>query len=471
MNIFKRKSVTEVLESAKKNTGLAKTLTFWHLLLLGLGAIIGTGIFGMTGVAAVNMSGPGVVASYAVAGITAIFIALAYTEIAAMIPTSGGAYSYSFVAFGEIVAWIVVWMMSLYFISSASTVAISWAGYMGNMLHEAGIELPIQLMKAPALGGVVNLPAVIITLLITMILVRGTKESAMLNSFLVMVKIIAIALFVYIAIPHFNTMNWFEHNHPFHEDLFMSSPFMPFGISGIISGSAFVFFAYNGFDAIASTAEECKNPKRDLTLAILGSLLVCIVLYMFVSALLVGILPFNLIEIDSPLASALSHNGHSIASSIISAGVVIGMVSVILVQLFALSRIILVAARDGLLPPVLAKIHKKYHTPHIAIMLFGTTAAIIAGFIPLDVIGTMSSIGALFSFLMVCLALIVLRFRYPEINRPFRCPLAYLIGGIGIVLCGTLLVAALEKVGLYMAIWFGAGIVFYFSYYTMRVKQ
>ena len=355
MNIFKLKTITEVLESANKNTGLKKTLGVGSLFMLGLGAIIGTGIFGMTGVAAVSMSGPAVVMSYAIAGITAIFIALTYTEIAAMIPTSGGAYSYTFVAFGEIMAWIVSWMLILYFITSSSTVASAWSGYMVSMLHSGGIDLPIALTKNPAAGGIVNLPAVLISIFVTLILIRGTKESAMLNGALVFIKIAAIALFVFIAAPHFDTVHWFEHNHPFQNDLFMSSPFLPFGVSGVISGAAFVFFAYNGFDSIASAAEESKNPKRDLTIAILGSLIVCMVLYMLVAALLVGIIPFNLIDMDSSIPSALSYNGHNIVSSIIAGGVVIGMISVILAQIFALSRIILVTARDGLLPQFLVK--------------------------------------------------------------------------------------------------------------------
>ena len=472
MDIFKLKTIDEVLESARhKTSGLTKTLGVWHLLLLGLGAIIGTGIFGMTGVAAVHMSGPAVVASYALAGVTAIFIALAYTEIAAMIPTSGGAYSYSFVAFGEIIAWIVSWMMIMYFVTSASTVAVSWSGYMVSMLHEGGIDLPEMLTQSPALGGIINLPAALICLFITAILIRGTKESAIINGILVATKIIAISLFIYIAAPHFDTMHWLEHNHPFDSDLLLSSPFMPFGVSGVVTGAAFVFFAYNGFDAIASTAEECKNPKRDLTLAILGSLSICMILYMFVSALLVGILPFHLIDVDSSLSSALSHNGHHIASSVISAGVVIGMLSVILVQLFALSRIILVTARDGLLPSFLAKVHRKYHTPHVATLTFGGIAALIAGFIPLDIMGTLSSVGALFSFMVVCVALVVLRYRFPNAKRPFKCPLVYLVSGVGILLCLTLLTAAMEKVGLYALIWLGTGVVFYFTYYTMRVKQ
>ena len=471
MNIFKLKTISEVLDSAKKHSGLKKTLGVGELFLLGLGASIGTGIFGMTGVAAVKMSGPAVVTAYAIAGVTAIFIALAYTEIATMIPTSGGAYSYSFVAFGEIVAWLVSWMLMLYFISSASSVAVSWSSYMVNMLHEGGIELPMELTRNPTLGGWINLPATLIALCVTGILIRGTHESAIINGVLVIIKIIAIALFVYVAAPHFDSMNWFEHKHSYKIDLLYSSPFMPFGISGVISGAAFVFFAYNGFDALASAAEECKNPKRDLTIAILGSLAVCMLIYMIVSALLVGIMPFHLIDIGSPLASALSHNGHHIVSSVISAGVVIGMVSVILVQLFALSRIILVTARDGLLPSFLAKVHPKYHTPYVATILLGSIVSFLAGFVPLELIGTLSSVGALSAFMVVCVAMIVLRYRYPDLKRPFKCPAVFLVGGMGIVLCLTLLTAALQEVGLYAAIWLGTGIAFYFTYYPMRVKQ
>lgn len=471
MNIFKLKSIKEALENTGKKSGLSKTLGVWHLLLLAFGAIIGTGIFSMTGVAAAQMSGPAVIASYAIAGVTAIFIALVYTEIATMIPSSGGAYSYAFVAFGEIVAWMVSWMMILYFVTSAATVAVSWSGYMVSMLREGGIDFPLYLAQSPAQGGIINLPASIICLFIAAILVRGTKESVTITSILVATKIIAIALFVYVAVPNFDATNWFEHNHPFQPDLLLSSPFMPFGVSGVITGSAFVFFAYNGFDAIASTAEECKNPKRDLMIAILGSLSVCMVLYMFVSALLVGMVPFDLIDISSPLSSALSEKGHSIMSSVISAGVVIGMLAVILVHLFALSRIILATARDGLLPSFLAKVHKKYRTPHMATITFGVIASFIAGFVPLDVVGTLSSVGTLFSFIVVGLALVVLRHKYPKVKRPFKCPWVYFVSAMGVLLCSVLLIAAMKEVGLYAMIWIGTGIAFYFTYYTIRVKQ
>lgn len=471
MDIFKLKTIDNVLEETKKRSGLKKSLGLGYLFLLGLGAIIGTGIFGMTGVAAVKMSGPAVIAAYALAGITSIFIALAYTEIATMIPTSGGAYSYSFVAFGELVAWLVSWMLILYFLGSASSVAVSWSSYFVNMLQESNIYFPVELTKNPALGGWINLPAAMVALFITSVLIRGTHESALINALLVIIKIIAIGLFIYVAIPHFNIDLWFKHNHQIQPDIMLANNFMPFGISGIITGAGFVFFAYNGFDALASAAEECKNPKRDLTIAILGSLFICMIIYMIASALLVGIMPFNLIDIGSPLSSALSHNGHSIVSIIISAGVTLGMLSVILVQLFALSRIVFVTARDGLMPPFLTKIHPKYKTPYTTTIVIGAIVALLAGFIPLELVGSLSSVGALSVFMMVCIAMITLRHRYPDADRPFRCPAVYLVGGIGILLCATLLVAVIKEVTVYSALWLGTGIMFYFTYYPMRVKQ
>lgn len=471
MNIFKRKSIDEVLDKAGKNSGLKKTLGIKELFLLGLGSIIGTGIFVTTGIAAVTLSGPAVILSYALAGITTIFIALAYTEVATMIPTSGGAYSYSYIAFGEIVAWIVSWMIILYLILASATVASGWSGYMLAMLESGGINLPEIITKIPSEGGFINLPGLLISLTVMGLLVKGTKESVAINSVLVVVKMLSIGLFIYVAAPHFDPIHWFAHNHPFQTDLALASPFMPFGVSGVITGATLVFFAYNGFDSLAAAAEECKNPKRDLTISILGSLFVCMILYMVVAGLLVGIIPFNLIDIKSSLPSALSYNKHFIVSSIISAGVVLGMVTVILVQLYAVSRVILVTARDGLLPPILAKIHPKFQTPYISTIFCGVIVALLAGFVPIDIICTMSSVGALFSFTMVSAAMLTLRFTHKDVKRTFKCPLPFLTGGIAILMSMLLLISAMQKVGIYIGFWIGAGILFYFVYYKMRVKE
>lgn len=466
MNIFKLKTIDEVLSS--RNSGLKKSLGAFELFLLGLGSIIGTGIFVITGIAAASLSGPAVVVSYALAGITAIFIALAYTEVATTIPSSGGAYSYAFVSFGEIIAWMTSWMLVLYFLLSASTVAAGWSGYITAILKTGGIILPESITKIPSEGGIINLPAMVISLLITFILVKGTKESVIFNGLLVLIKVVAIAIFIVVAAPHFDPINWFAHNHPFDNGLLMANQFMPFGVTGIFTGATLVFFAYNGFDAIASAAEECKNPKRDITIAILGSLTLCMLLYMVVAGLLVGIIPFNLIDIKSSLASALHHHNHVTSSLVISVGVIIGMVSVILVQIFALSRVILVTARDGLLPQSLAAIHSRYNTPYVSTILIGVIVAFVSGFMPLTVIGTLSSVGALTSFMVVCMATLVLRRKYPDLKRPFKCPAAPFVAGVGIFLSLVLLASAAMEVGIYILLWMILGLFIYFSYARYR---
>jgi len=468
MSIFRRKTIKDVLDCSSKGPGLKKTLNSFDLFMLGLGAILGTGIFVITGEAASSLSGPAVTISYAIAGITTIFIALTYTEIATMIPSAGGAYSYTFVAFGEIFAWMVSWMVILYFLLSVSTIAAGWSGYLVAMLKSGGINLPMELTTIPSEGGIVNILPMFIIAAIALMLMRGTKESSKLNIILVSVKIISISLFIYTAAPHFDAMNYFKHNCLFNTDLFMSSPYMPFGLHGVISGATLVFFAYNGFDSIASAAEECKKPKRDLIIAILGSLTFCMILYIIASGILVGVMPFNLIDKKSSLPSALMYTDHNITASIISAGVVFGMASVILVQTFALSRVILTVARDKLLPSYLTKIHAKYNTPYRIIIILGGLISLIAGFVPLSFISTLSSVGALSSFMVVCLALIALRKRYPDINRPFTCPLAHIVATLSIILCLILLTSVMEQVGIYTLIWVILGLVIYFISYKYR---
>jgi basic amino acid/polyamine antiporter, APA family len=471
MSIFRRKTISDVLDHSNKGPELKKTLNALELFMLGLGAILGTGIFVVTGEAAASLAGPAVTISYAIAGITAILIALTYTEIATMIPSSGGAYSYTFVAFGEIFAWMVSWMVILYFLLSVSTIAAGWSGYLVAMLDSGGIHLPIEITRIPSEGGIINLPPMIITLIITMMLIKGTKDSAKLNIILVSVKILAIFLFIYKAAPYFDAVNYLKHNYPYNKDLLLSSPFMPFGLHGVISGATLVFFAYNGFDALASAAEECKNPKRDLIIAILGSLIFCMILYILASGILVGVMPFNLIDQKSSLPSALHYVGHNITASIISAGVIFGMASVILVQTFALSRVILTVARDRLLPSYLTKIHAKYNTPYRIIFILGILISLIAGFIPLSVISTLSSVGALSSFMVVCLALIILRKQYPNANRPFTCPFAYIVGISSIILCLILLTSVMSKVGIYTLLWVILGLTVYFITYKYRMKK
>lgn len=462
--IFKRKkNLQEVLEKTK-NSSLKKTLGPFDLFLMGLGAILGTGIFVMTGIAAAELSGPAVTMSYLIAGIACIFIAFAYTEVATMIPTSGGVYAYSYVSLGEIMAWITGWVMILYFMTSSSAVAIGWSGYIVSLLSEAGIHIPKELSLPPCEGGLINLPAVGISVITTIFLSIGTKESTTLNGILVFVKVLAIFIFIVIAFPHLNIDLWFNHDVSYDSSLLGSSKFMPFGYEGVMAGAALVFFGYNGFDALASASEEAKNPERDLSIGILTSLIFCMIVYMIVSGLLVGLVPFDQLLNDSPLAYALDKIGSNKGSAIVATGAVAGMSTVILIQMFAQSRLIFAMSRDGLLPRKLMKLHHKFNTPYLAIMFIGIVVSLCAGFLPLNMLGRLASTGALFLYLLVAVVMLVLRIRMPEVKRPFKCPAAYIIAPISILLCGYLVYTLLVKVSVYFIGWLALGILIYFLY-------
>lgn len=465
MSIFRQKCIDKVRDSANtKDSGLHRSLSFWDLLFMGLGAIVGTGIFVITGITAAELSGPAVILSYLVAGISCIFVALSYTEVASMIPTSGSVYAYSYVSLGEIVAWIVGWVTILYLVISASTVASGWSGYMVSILEAGEIYLPDTITKIPSEGGFVNLPAVLVSLFVTCILVVGTKESAKFNNILVFVKITAIFLFVFFAAPHFDITNWWNSTFAYDKSLIGSSSFAPFGIAGIAAGAGLVFFGYNGFDTLATAAEECKNPEKDITKAILASLIICILLYMLVAGMLVGIAPWDKLGIASPLAYALSINGNPLGSAIVATGAVAGMTTVILLQSYAQSRMFFVMARDGMMPKSFSKIHPRFKTPYVASVVVGISVAVISGFAPLDVMGSLASMGALFSFMMVSIIMLVLRKQKPEIKRPFKCPLAFVVAPIAIILCSYLMLTLFPKAGVYFMSWFVLGIVMYFLY-------
>jgi basic amino acid/polyamine antiporter, APA family len=468
MSIFRLKPIEQVMDN-KDNGGLCRTLTAFDLFLMGIGAIVGTGIFVITGVTAAEMSGPAVTLSYLIAGIACIFVALAYTEVASMIPTSGSVYAYAYVSLGEIVAWIIAWMTSLYLVVSASTVASGWSGYMISILKSANIEMPHMLTRGPFEGGLVNLPAMGITALVTLVLIRGTKESNNLNTILVFIKMLAIFLFIVIAIPSFDMSNWFHHYVDYNKSLFASSNFTPFGLEGVFAGAGLVFFGYNGFDALASTAEECKNPEKDLTKAILGSVIACMVLYMLVAGILVGIVPFNELNNASPLSYALSKIGSNLGSAIVGSGALTGMTTVILVQTYAQTRIFYVMSRDGLIPKIFSKVHPKFHTPHISTLTIGGCVMLISGLVPLTIMGSVASLGSLFSFVMVSIIMLVLRKKFPQIQRPFKCPTPYLVAGLAITLCSYLIYTLLLKVGVYFIVWLFIGISIYFLYVRKNI--
>ena len=449
-SLFRKKSIADTLAGAKKNS-LKRTLGAFDLIMFGVGCTIGTGIFVLTGIAAAKYAGPAIAISFVLAGLACMFAALAYTELAAMVPVAGSAYTYSYVVLGEIVAWLVAWGLILEYSVAASTVSAGWSGYFVGILETGGIHFPESLSKSPYDGGIINLPAVMIALFIGTLLIRGTKESVVVNRILVGVKILVIFIFLFMSAPMIKMENYAD--------------FFPFGWSGVGIGAAAIFFAYLGFDAVATTAEECKNPNRDLPIGIMGGLLVCAVLYVLVSLALTGITHYSQLNSPEPIALALRLNGSNIGSALVGTGAVVGMVAVLLVLMYGQSRIFFVMSRDGLLPAFFSKLHKKYETPYIGLIFITAAVAIIAGFTPIHIMGNMSSLGILFAFLVVSVGVLVLRVKNPDAERPFRCPAVFFVAPAAILSCGYLMYNLLLKTGAPFFIWFALGFIAYIFVY------
>lgn len=424
MSFFRKKSFDSV-RSAGANSGLAKTLTAFDLVLFGLGAIIGTGVFVLTGAVAANHAGPAVMLSYAIAGFTCIFVALAYTELAVLLPASGSIYTYSYVAFGEVVAWLMGSIIIVELNFGAATVAAGWSAYVVGIFEAAGFNLPDSLTTVPSEGGIMNLPALIIVALVTWILYLGTKDSKRLNAVLVFVKMAAIIAFVAAAVPHFDATHW--------ED------FMPKGFDDVLIGASILFFAFTGFGTLAATAEECKNPKRDLMVGIIGSLVLSTAVYVFIAGLVTGIAPYYELNNAQPLAKALLLNGSKAGSVIVATGAVCGMTTVLMMQLYAQSRIFYAIARDGLLPKSFSKLHHKYDSPYFTLMFFSAWAGLMGAFLPYNILGQLSSMGALVDYIVVSIIVMVFRYRMPDVERAFKCPALFVIAPAALVACVYLL--------------------------------
>lgn len=449
MNLFRKKNVSEAIHVAQGNS-FKKTLGAFDLIMIGIGCTIGNGIFVVTGIAAAQYAGPGISISYIIAAFACIFAALAYAELASMVPVAGSAYTYAYVIMGEFIAWIVGWGLILEYMIGASTVAAGWSGYVVGILKSGGIDIPEYLATVPASGGIINLPASCIALFIGFLLYRGTKESVVFNRILVAVKLGVIFLFLFIATPMVKIENWSE--------------FMPFGINGVFVGAGIVFYAYIGFDAVACAAEECRNPKRDLPIGIIGSLLICTVLYVAVSLVLTGIAHYTTLDNPEPLARALRQSGKNFGSALVATGAVAGITSVLLILIYGQSRIFFVMSRDGLISPRLSRLHKKFGTPYQSVGLTMFLVAVISGLLPLRILSQMTSLGALFAFILVAIGVLVLRIKEPTMHRSFRCPAVYVTVPLAVLSCGYLVYTLLLQTGFWFILWSLFGVIIYFSY-------
>ena len=449
MDLFRRKSIDE-LQAAAAASGMLKNLAAVDLLMLGIGAVIGTGIFVLTGVAAAKYAGPAVPLSFILSGLTCALAGLAYAEFASIVPASGSAYTYAYASLGEFIAFIVGWNLILEYTVTSSAVAVGWSGYVVGLFASAGLVLPHELVVAPEEGGIFNLPAVLITLFLSFLLVRGTKESVKLNRILVFVKLAAIFLFLVLAAPHVDAMNW--------------EPFLPFGYSGVVSGAAIVFFAYIGFDAVATTAEECRNAARDLPVGIIGSLFICTLLYAVVAAVLTGVVPYSMLDTAEPVAFALRHIGYNVGSAIVAVGAICGITTVLLVLLYGQSRIFFAMSRDGMVPANVCKIHRRFHTPYRVTILGAIFVSVIAGVFPIGMIAEMANIGTLSAFLIASIGVMVLRKTEPDLKRNFKCPAVWLIAPLAVLSCGYLMANLPLATWHRFGFWILFGLCVYFGY-------
>ncbi|WP_066098531.1 amino acid permease [Xanthomonas massiliensis] len=456
---LRRKSIDGIAEH-EPDRQLRRTLGWPHLVALGIGAIVGTGIYTLIGVGA-DKAGPAVLLSFAAAGLVCACAALAYAEMATMMPAAGSAYTYSYAALGEIVAWVVGWSLILEYSLVVSTVAVGWSGYAVGFLRGLGVDLPLALTAGPHAGGVLNLPAVAITFLVAALLMLGTRESATLNAILVAVKLVALAVFVAIALPHFDAANL--------------HPFMPYGFAksvdaggvehGVMAAAAIIFFAFYGFDAISTAAEETRNPGRDLSIGIVGSMVGCTLIYVLVAAAAVGALSYTVFgKSAEPLALILRELGQGGAAKVIGAAAVIALPTVLLAFLYGQSRIFFVMARDGLLPRGLSKVSARTGTPVAMTAVTAVLVAALAGVARLDEIAALANAGTLAAFTAVALCMLVLRVREPGRTRLFRTPLAWVVGPVAIAGCAYLFCSLPATTQRWFALWNGLGIVVYLLY-------
>lgn len=478
MGFFAKKSIESLLKEANEQGEgtLKKTLGPYGLIALGIGAIIGAGLFSLTGIAAAENAGPAVTISFIVAAIGCAFAGLCYAEFASMIPVAGSAYTYSYATMGEFIAWIIGWDLVLEYALASATVAVSWSQYFNEFLKIFNLEIPIEFLKGPFEGGIVNIPAIVIVCLLSLLLIRGTQESSKVNNLLVILKVAVVLIFIGLGWSFIDAAN----HDPFIPvnaseelvksgqlgffDFVQSDDFGKFGISGILRAAGVVFFAFIGFDAVSTAAQEAKNPKKDMPIGIIGSLIICTILYVLFSYVLTGIENYLVFKGDAkPVATAFAKTGYHFLNTALIVTIIAGYTSVILVMLLGQSRVFYSMSKDGLLPKLFSDLSKR-QTPWKTNIVFMFFVSIFAGFVPVSDLGHMVSIGTLFAFTLVCIGILVLRKTQPNLERPFKTPLVPLVPILGIVVCVIMMASLPIESWERLAIWLAIGLVIYFIY-------
>jgi APA family basic amino acid/polyamine antiporter len=481
-NLFARKPLGLLLEEMKGENRLRRVLGPVQLTSLGVGAIIGTGIFVLTGIAAHDKTGPALMLSFVVSGLACIFAALCYAEFASMVPVAGSAYTYAYATLGELFAWIIGWDLILEYGVGSATVAHGWSHYFQDFIGIFGVELPTALTNAPfdydpglgrfvSTGSIIDLPAILITFIVTAVLVVGIKESASFNATMVIIKLAVVLFVIVVGAFYVNPDNW--------------TPFAPYGYAGVsffgktlfgqtgaggeplgmLAGAAIIFFAYIGFDSVSTHAEEAKRPNRDVPIGIIASLVICTVLYIVVSAVLTGMVPYDQIDINAPVSAAFEQVGLPWAQLLISLGALTGITSVLLVMMLSQPRVMLAMARDGLVPPsFFGAVHERFRTPHKSTILTGLFVALMAGLLPLRVLADLVNIGTLLAFVIVCAAVLIMRRTNPDAERPFRVPFSPITPILGILTCLLLMFSLPAHNWERLAAWLVIGFVIYFGY-------
>lgn len=447
MDLFRKKPIAHV---GNEDSQLHQCLSAFDLTALGIGAIIGAGVFVLTGVVAATQTGPAIVFAYIIAGFACAFSALSYAELASSVGGCGSAYGYTYAGFGEVVAWIVGWDLLLEYSIAVSAVSVGWSGYANDLLQAMHLSLPESLRHGPLNGGIINIMAFSIIILLSGLLAVGVKSSSRVNNIMVFIKLLVIALFILIAGFNVNPANW--------------QPFLPFGWEGVMQGASLIFFAYVGFDAVSTAAEEAKNPQKDLPIGIIGSLIICTLIYIAVSLLLTGIVPYTSLNNASPISNSLLSLGHRVGAGLIGVGAIAGLTTVMLVLFYGLTRVFLAMARDGLLPSFFAVTGSHTHTPLRIILVTGVVMAFGGGFMPISDLAELVNIGTLFAFMLVCIGVIVMRYKHPELPRPFKTPWMPVTPILGILSCAYLIYNLPFVTMLRFAVWMSVGMFVYFVY-------